>query len=241
MTSEEKPKNYNLFTSSTQAKTPSGNQNVLNKLLAQDAENKRILRIWWQQSVLANSGQFKCCAFVLALPSDTEAIRYLTEFGSELELLSGDNCLVLFLTNDLIQSREIHVATLDPSLWSEAVDTHIIQGHSLKIAEYFEVSPEQFPCLILFEDIRSTKHTLIPLKGINAQEIADKMRRIFSAIQKAVSEKHSPLDAAKAQQKQDQLRETGKSLAQQVRSLAGKTFEKAVETVVEGLIKSSNP
>src|ERR1051325_2501992 len=43
--------------------------------------------------ILKSHGKYSCYAVFLLLPSDVEAIRYFKEFGKELDMISGKECL----------------------------------------------------------------------------------------------------------------------------------------------------
>lgn len=81
------------------------------------------IRGWWH-SVIRTYGKPSCCATFLILPSDKEAMRYLNEYGVETHLISGEDCLVIIITeNSFIQhfnltetvwtSQESRMATVE--------------------------------------------------------------------------------------------------------------------------------
>ena len=79
-----------------------GDANVINTVSVSSEKfpqknDHRSVREWWHD-VLRNYGYYSCYAIFLALPSDKEIIRYLTDYGRELDLISGENCLVIALS-----------------------------------------------------------------------------------------------------------------------------------------------
>ena len=72
---------------------------------------------------------------------------------------------------------------------------------------------------------------------MTAQEISEKLRLVFSVIQEAVSNRESPLIALENYRNQESLRSSGQTIVSQVRSIAGKTFETAVEALVKAAIE----
>ncbi|MEK6575574.1 MAG: hypothetical protein AABZ58_14795, partial [Chloroflexota bacterium] len=60
-----------------------------------------VLRRWWHE-IQRLGGRYSCYAIFLVLPSDREAIRYLHEFGKELDLISGEDCLVVEFDDPLL-------------------------------------------------------------------------------------------------------------------------------------------
>jgi len=57
----------------------------------------RALAVWWE-GIAEQYGRYPCIATLLALPADREAIRYATEFGDELDVISQEHCLVIALS-----------------------------------------------------------------------------------------------------------------------------------------------
>ena len=60
-----------------------------------DFRERFALREWWHQIRRQSGRPYACCGMFLLLPSDQEAIRYLAEFGDEIDMISGEDCLVL--------------------------------------------------------------------------------------------------------------------------------------------------
>jgi hypothetical protein len=195
------------------------------------ASDRRSLREWWH-SILRNAGRFSCYAIFLVLPSDKEAIRYLSYFGKELDILSGENCLIIALSD-----TEARCPGVREELWQVAIAEYASRGASAEVARRFSIEFDRFPCLVVFEDIRSPKHTLITLKGMAAEEIAERMRVIFSAIEAAISENTDPVAAIQSLRNNELFVEKGKSIVSELRSIAGKTLEAAMEAWIKAGIK----
>jgi hypothetical protein len=193
-------------------------------------EDRHRLREWWH-SVLRDYGRYSCYAIFLTLTSDKELIRYVTEFGCELDLISGDNCLVIALA-----STGVRLPGFSRSAWEAAMKEYVLEGYSIEVAQLFDISFEGFPCLVVFQDIRSPKHILVRLKGMTAEEIAHRMRSLFSIIQTAVSHKQNPLTVIERHRNEETFREKGRSTISQLRSLAGKTFETAMEACIKAAV-----
>lgn len=183
------------------------------------------LRESWQR-VLETHGQYACFAFFLLLPSDQDAIRYLTEYGRELDLVSGDDCLVLVQTKrDVVFGAAMFLHLLP------AVIENASSGYSLKTADYFDIGADEFPCLVLFQDIHSTEHVLVSFAGLDQEQIAGKIRSVFTVIHRAVEAKTNPLEALARQNKT-----LGVSA---IRSVRNRTFGGAMDeaTLEPGLIQ----
>jgi len=189
------------------------------------------LREWWHE-ILGNYGRYRCYAVVLALPGDIEATRYLTVFGRELEFISGQNCLVIALTK--IGFRRYG---FDDKILSIAMDEHISEGHSIQVANIFNVPFDEFPCMILFNDIRSPNHVKITLEGMTAEDIVQVMRSIFTYIQQAVSQNKDPLEFIETQRNSQVFVNKGKTIVSELRCFAGKTFETAMEAWIKTVVQ----
>ena len=191
------------------------------------------LRRWWH-NLLRQHGKYSCCAFILVLPTDIQAIKYLTEFGKELDLLSGDNCLVLALSDVQL----MHYG-FDENLWRMAIKAQVSNGQSVRIAKLFNIKFTEFPCMVIFQDIRSPDHLVVSLQEMDTDEISQKMRSIFSIIQLANTKKTNPLVQLKRQEHKKELQKAGMSIMGKLQSFAGNTFETAMETVIQSTIKNA--
>lgn len=87
-------------------------------------KEKSQLREWWH-GILRSYGRYYCYAIFLVLPSDKEALRYLTDFGREIDLISGVNCLVIALGK-----TEFKRSGFNEETWSELVKEHSSEGYS---------------------------------------------------------------------------------------------------------------
>jgi hypothetical protein len=123
------------------------------------------------------------------LPEDKEALRYLTDYARGLNIISGNNCLVLALSKSEFKSTGFIEGD-----WRKLVKEHSNQGHSAIVARLFNIDFTRFPCLLIFQDIHSSEHMVFDLKEMAAEEISENMRLVFSVIQKAVRDGKAPLD-----------------------------------------------
>lgn len=194
-------------------------------------KNRQTLRDWWH-SLLRERDHYPCYAMFLALPSDAETLRYLVLFGQELDLISGKNCLVLAIGKP--RERLIGFNQAD---WNSAVMSHILEGGALEIAELFEIELAELPCLVIFRDIRSPEHVVVSLKKMTAEEISETIRRVFSIIGKAVSNKKNPLIVLGKRQGDEMLASHGRAIVSAVRKIAEKTFESAMTSWINTNIK----
>ena len=89
-----------------------------------------------------------------------------------------------------------------------------------------------FPCLLIFQDIRSSEHALIALKGMAAEEIAERMRATFSIIHTAATDEKPIIDTLTYHQSK-----AGKTIFSKASGIAEKTFEIAMEAWIGAVVK----
>jgi len=189
------------------------------------------LREWWDE-IVRRYGHYPSFATLLALPADEEVIRYQKEFGKELHLITGENCLVITLTElGFMQYGS------DDKIIPLAIDEGVSNGYCLKMADLFKIQFDQFPCLILFRDIRSSDHILITLKGLSKEEVAQEMRELFSVVKQAVKEGKDPLKAVESHSRRQEFADKTKATWSSIRTFVGKTLEKAMQALIEVTVK----
>jgi len=202
--------------------------------------DKKNVRDWWH-NVWRNHGRFDCYAVFLILPSDKETIRYLMDFGREAEIVSGESCLVITLSKTGFGFNKSFKDDDDLGLMDRlhkiAVTEHAMNGYSDNFAQLFQVDVTEFPCLLLFRDIRSSQHFVAALKGMKAEEISEYIRAIFSIVRKASKEKEDVFVALERHKNNENLLKSGKSILTKSSGLAGKTLEVAIEAFINSVIK----
>lgn len=206
------------------------------------------LRKWWH-GVLRDHDHYTCYAIFLALPGDTEVLKFLTKFSRELDLLTGENCLILALERSGFRRygvdnrlRKIERNTLLPELpeffekiWIAMMREQVEKGYSLQVAQLFNIEYDAFPCLVLFQDIRSQQHILANFKGMTNLEIATVIRNIFSTVQSAAKSGENPLVALERQRRDEKLVKAGKSIMSELRDLANATFDSAMTAWIKSI------
>ena len=203
-------------------------QSTENIRVAEQFENLKdlfSLQKWWDQ-ILLDHGRYPCYAIPLLLRSNKEAVQYVKTFGREIDLISGENCLVIGLS-------KIKFEHFNNDLWGHIVDGEVHEECSIAISKLFGIGFTQFPCLIIFEDICSSNYIVIALKGMVVEEISEVMLELFSIIQRAVSEKKSPLAALEGQRKKEKFRRGGQTIISELHSLTGKTFKIITEAWIK--------
>jgi hypothetical protein len=195
------------------------------------AKNHSLLRDWWHH-VLRNYGRYSCYSILLVLPSDKEMIRYFTEYGRELNLISSKDCLIL-----VFSEAEYMQVNLDENSLSNMISEHVSEGYSVRVARMFNVSIVDFPSLLLFKDIRSPEHYLVKFKDLTAEQISVKLREIFAVIQAANNSHKNPFKAIEQQRKRDKLSKAGHSIISELGSFSGKTFELAIQALIDERVK----
>lgn len=189
------------------------------------------LQEWWRQ-LKKNQQQYSCYAFFLCLPSDDEAIKYLTGYINEIDVLSGQNCLVVFLS-DIGFMRSGY----DKAMWNAAINDHIQKGYSVTVANLFKIKYTDFPCIVLFEAIDSPRKVIFSFSGLKVDELASQLRGIFTVVQQAVQNDKPPLSALESYQSKGRLKRVGSGIFSKLLGFAGKTFESAVDAWIKALIR----
>ena len=77
-----------------------------------------------------------------------------------------------------------------------------------------------FPCLLIFQDICFSEHALITLKGMVAEEIAQRMYATFSIIYTAATDKKPIIDTLAYHQNSEALRKAGKTIFSKASGIA---------------------
>lgn len=190
--------------------------------------HRRAIQNWWRE-ILATYDRYPCVATILALPSDKEAYRYLVEFGKELDLISGEDCLVILFGSSNLMSAQIDEDTL-----GKIVKEHINKGYSLRLAEQFNTEIDKFPCLIFFRDIRlSSEHILVTLKGLTPSEMNETVRELFSVIRKTASNGEDILLALESHRSRKRFQRMGQTIIGQVSTLSKRAYEIVVKALIE--------
>lgn len=193
------------------------------------ASYQRPLREWWHQ-VIRDYGRYRCYAFFLCLPSDEEAVKYLTKFGEELDLLSNEDCLVIALSKTGFRR-----SGYDKAIWNLAVHEQISKGYSNVVGQLFKIKYIDFPCIVFFEDIRSHERVVFSFKEIKAEEIAKQMRMLFTVIQQSVANGKKPIFVLEHHQNTERISKLGQSAFSKLIGFAKPTFEIAVENWIKTL------
>jgi hypothetical protein len=214
-------------------------------------KDRAYLRNWWFQ-ILRDYGRYPCYAFFLLLPADKEAYNYLTENTEEINLLSGNSCLVLiicgqafFITTGGDETFRVDMYTLPEgenySNYIKKLTNYVGSSlqrsmeYSPEIARYFEIPFDLLPCMVIFKDIRTPEHVVVDLRNMNENEISMALREVFSIIDRAVSKGKYPLRELRRNRKLFVLQQEGKSIISEVRVIAEKTIEKAMEAWFKSL------
>lgn len=176
-------------------------------------------------TLLREQRKYSCYSIFLGLPSDKETMRYLTEYRDDLQIISNSTTLVMTTGSD----KFLHVDINGESLSIE-IDYE-------KITRMFGADYAMFPCMVVFEGLSSSNRVHIILNGMTAEEIFEKMKMIFSIIQKSVREKKSPLEAIQQHKNDERLKYAGKTVIGAVNKIVGHTYT----TIIQELTKIYAP
>lgn len=192
-------------------------------------EERYALRKWWH-GVLRSYGKYSCYATFLLLPSDKEAIKYLKNSTKEIDLLTGNHCLFMAFSNMGLWNLDHRI------IWEIAASQHASEGYSVEVARNFGIRFVEFPCLVIFQDIRSDKYVTVSLKRMSTEQISFVMREVLSTVSDAATENKNPLNALQTSRNQERLQSIGKSVISEIRTLSGKTLETIIESSIKAFI-----
>lgn len=192
------------------------------------------LRAWWQK-ISENDTGYICYAFLLLLPGDEEVIRYVTDLGPEMDLIASNRWLIIALGEKELRRPGV------PHDWTSLVTDYVYDGFSMRVGRLLEMGPDQFPCLVLFEDLLSDEHIIISLQGLNFEEIAQVMRSIAAEIHRAASKDENSLREIRRYLRKEAGLKAGRTFAGAIRSLAGKTYEVVVKSLIDDFSKTLGP
>jgi hypothetical protein len=229
----------------------SGGKDIVVSKAPPSPKDRAGLREWWHE-ILRYAGRYSCYALFLMLPSDTELIQYLIKFGPELDAISNNSCLVIMLDstnfkpsgfddNFLKETKDIHFFDFFKrariKTWAKTIQNQSLRGYSVTAASTLNIHLDGFPCLVIFDDIRSANHIIVSLKDMSIEDIARKMRTIFSIINRATASNENPLVAIQNNRKNEDLLRKKRIIVSEIREFAGKTFNAIVQACIEANIK----
>jgi hypothetical protein len=175
---------------------------------------------------------------ILLLPRDLELISYLNDYGRELDIITGENSLVILLGNSNYKrvGLDKRIRKLaNEAAWRKAVREHAWQGYSADIAHAIGMRLDSLPCLLMFKDIRSPNRVVVPLGGMIAAEIGHLMRTLFSLVDEAVTNKKDPLRLIRSHLRRKTLLRRGKAVVSAAGGIAETTFEVAIGALIRAV------
>lgn len=177
-------------------------------------------------SLLKEQRKYSCYAIFFAFPTDKEAIKYLSEYSSDLQIFSNSGTLVATTGSD-----EYLRVNVDGKILSVE-----IKGYA-KLTHLFGVDFTVNPCVVFFENMNSSKEVLFTFKGMTAEEISETMRAAFSIIERSVREKKSPVLELQKHRNSEQLRYLGKTVTGGASNFLKHTYT----TIIQELTKIYAP
>jgi hypothetical protein len=193
-------------------------------------ENAKMLRDWWHH-LIRNHGYFKSFGVFLVLPADTEASNYILKNGRELHLLSGANCGLFVL-----RQSEFRGTGFYSERWEQGVTFQVKEGLSLEFGRHFEIEATDFPCFLLFGDIRKSEHVRINLKEMDENQISHLMREVFSVISRANNDKEDIVKMVQKHISGKERKSKGKIVVKTIRSFGTKSLETAMSAWIKALL-----
>jgi hypothetical protein len=203
-----------------------------------ETDDLHSLREWWY-TILRNYGKYPCYAIFLALPSDQEVIRYIQDSRTELSVISGSDCLIIVLgTNFFFTIGLANPNRLPDDFMVTAFLRQWTSGESIELAKLFHIEATQFPCMVLFTDIRSKEIAVVSFKDMPAAKISRAMRELFTDIHHWA--KDDPGNIIESLRKHALLKKASVK-AQQAIEVSTALIKKTIEMVIEAWVKSLIP
>jgi len=192
---------------------------------------------WWD-GFRKTHDTYVCYAVILTLPNDKEVIDYVQDYAIELDIISGDDCLVMMFRKEGSSSIPgYHKGKFNVRDWKNIVKKHVHGGYSAILARIFGIEFKDFPCLLLFKEINTTEYTIVSLKGMTSDEIKDVMRSIFTIIASASANSINPIIALNRKKRTKAIGQGGKNIISAVKGVASKTLEAAMEAWINTMLK----
>lgn len=219
------------FGSATAPPLPSVLEKMTTQSLIPSATGCYSLQEWWDQIVKGHEC-YQCYAFFLCLPSDSNAIEYITKFGKELDVLAGENCLIIVLSK-----AGCRRSRYDKAIWNFAINEHIREGYSIAVANLFRIKYIDLPCIVLFKTLHSPKRVVFSFKGLEVDGIGRQMREIFTVVQQSITNRKDPILALEHYQGTERLNKVGSGIFGRLFGFAEKTFATAMEAWIKASLK----
>ncbi len=200
-------------------------ENKISKLTESEAKNLTVSfqELWF--TLLREQEKYSCYSIFFALPSDKEAMRYLEEYNNDLQLISS-NTLVMKMGRDKL----LHAEMAEKSLSAE-----VDYG---RLARLFEINFTMFPCIVIFEDVNPLKGIPVFLSEMNAEEIFQKTKIIFSIIQNSIMDKKSSLKALQQHKNDERLKHAGKVIIGTIQEYANLAIKTFIDTWIKTALNS---
>lgn len=183
---------------------------------------------WWRQMRKRND-DFVCYAIFLTLPADHEAIKYMNDSWEELNMVSGNECMIMSFQNDSIRASQNSDFSIlnDNRNWKKSIKNNA--RYSAIFAEIFKIELTEFPCLLLFKDLDSSEYALVSLKGMSSDEIAMRVRKIFAVVKKAAAESINPIIALNREIRGNTIKLTVKTAGEKTLGIMFEAFFNSIK------------
>jgi len=192
---------------------------------------------WWKL-LRKKHEEYSCCGVFLTLPSDDEVIAYIKYYRQELNLLSGEECvLVIFQDTKFSTTDKFIQFEVTRKSWETAVNKHANEGYSILFANLFGIPFNQFPSLVIFNNIDTPDHVVIDLRDLTLEELREKMRETFDVIRKANKDSIDPIVALNREKSRGNLQNKGRSIVGAMRNFGERTLEMAMEAWFNSVMK----
>ncbi len=184
------------------------------------------LLAWWQKQMegAGEREKYPCYGFVLAVKSDREMINFLNNNGIVLHQLSGKYCLIMSLVGKRLNRSGVDKGWVypgrraqgnhiyDQKLMKAAIEHGLDKGYALPVAHFFSIERRKLPCLVLFTDPEKKERAVISFKNRTERQIAETLKTVFDALEKAVDNGKEPLRSIETRMFIENVEEKGKGV-----------------------------
>ena len=143
------------------------------------------VRNWWDKYITEQVDKFPFYAFLLARDVDKEVHKCIKKYSETLDRETGDKCLLMIamLKDQNIRdvSEKFTVKENDVAKWQETFESYAKGDIPAKLGWLFGVDTKDFPCLLVFRDLRQWQSIKISLGDMDAKEIIKRITDIMSA------------------------------------------------------------
>ena len=176
-------------------------------------------------------GKYPCYAFPLMLAGDLDFYNYFIEYGSELDQISGDDCFVMIVADEV--REQLSIKNNLGTNWAILTGSDNGRQINRKLGERFDLVYTDFPAMVFFRNIHDSKYLLIRFKGLTTSEVVNLMREVFSVVVGAVRANKDILSELEKFKMRESLKFKGMVISEGIKEL----YQISIKAAIEGLFE----